>query len=180
MQPQEIVFTVQRWVKNIVVDLNLCPFAGHELRNNKIRFAVTESSTVEQLLGAMAAELNRLSEDPAIETTLLIHPRVLQDFLDYNQFLDIAEELLRQMGLKGVYQIASFHPDYQFADTAIDDAENHTNRSPYPLLHILREESLERSIAAYPDVDNIPVRNIEHMNSLGREELQKLMRDCYS
>jgi hypothetical protein len=183
MESQEIVSSVRRWVKNIVVDLNLCPFAGHELLNNRVRFVVTEASTVEQLLEAMAAELDRLNDDPAIETTLLIHPHVLQNFLDYNQFLDIAEELLLQMGLEGVYQIASFHPDYQFADTAADDAENYTNRSPYPLLHILREESLERSIAAYPGhlgVENIPVRNVEKMNSLGREKLQKLMRDCYS
>ena len=178
MESQDIVSSVRRWVKNIVVDLNLCPFAGHELLNNRIRFAVTESSTVEQLLEAMAAELDRLNNDPAIETTLLIHPHVLQNFLDYNQFLDIAEELLLQMGLEGVYQIASFHPDYQFADTAADDAENYTNRSPHPLLHILREASLERSIAAYPNVENIPVRNVENMNSLGRDKLQKLMRDC--
>ncbi len=177
MESQDIVSSVRRWVKNIVVDLNLCPFAGHELLNNRIRFVVTESRTVEQLLEAMAAELDRLNDDPAIETTLLIHPHVLQNFLDYNQFLDIAEELLLQMGLEGVYQIASFHPDYQFADTAVDDAENYTNRSPYPLLHILREQSLERSIAAYPNVENIPVRNAENMNSLGWEKLQKLMRN---
>lgn len=169
---------VRRWVEDLVVGLNLCPFAGRELVNNRIRFVESAATTEEQLLGTLEAELALLNNDAAIETTLLIHPDVLQDFFDYNQFLDTADRLLEQMELEGVYQVASFHPDYQFADTAADDAENYTNRSPYPLLHILREASLEKSIDAYPDVEQIPARNIERMNSLGREQLELLMQRC--
>ena len=171
-------YTVRRWVEELVVGLNLCPFAKRELVNNRIRFVVTQSIGEEQLLAALQTELSLLNNDESIETTLLIHPDVLQDFFDYNQFLDKADQLLLQMGLEGVYQIASFHPDYQFAGTAVEDAENYTNRSPYPLLHILREASLERTIAAYPDVEQIPVRNIETMNKLGRDKLQALLQGC--
>jgi len=175
---EEVVRAVRRWVEDLIVGLNLCPFAGPELVRNRIRFVVTDATTEEQLLAALAAEFALLNDDAAVETTLLIHPGVLQDFLDYNQFLDSVDRLLVQMGLEGVYQVASFHPDYQFAGTAADDAENYTNRSPYPLLHILREASLERSIAAYPDVEKIPGRNIELMRSLRREKLRALIQVC--
>lgn len=178
MENKKIAGTVRRWLENFIIELNLCPFAGRELIRSRIRFVVTESMTEEQLLVALEAELARLNDDSAVETTLLIHPDVLQDFFDYNQFLDRADQLLVLMGLEGVYQVASFHPDYQFADTAEDDVANYTNRSPYPLLHILREESLARSIAAYPNVEEIPTRNIERMNNLGREKLQALIRGC--
>jgi len=178
MESEAIAYVVRRWVEDLVVGLNLCPFAGRELVRNRVRFVVTEATTEEQLLAALETELALLSDDAAVETTLLIHPDVLQDFLDYNQFLDTAEQLLAQTELEGIYQIASFHPDYQFAGTAADDTENYTNRSPYPLLHILREASLARSIAAYPDVEQIPVRNIEQMKSLGREKLQALIQGC--
>lgn len=179
MDSEAVASTVRSWVENLVVELNLCPFAGRELVENRVRFAVTESTTVEVLLTALATELALLNDDDAVETTLLIHPGVLQDFFDYNAFLDAADELLVQMGLEGVYQVASFHPDYQFADTQAGDAENYTNRSPYPLLHILREASLERGIAAYPDVEQIPLRNIEKMNSLGSDQLKVLMQACF-
>jgi len=178
MESEAIAYVVRRWVENLVVGLNLCPFAGRELVRDRVRFVVTEATTEEQLLAALETELLLLNDDAAVETTLLIHPDVLQDFFDYNQFLDTAERLLVQTELEGVYQVASFHPDYQFAGTAADDAENYTNRSPYPLLHILREASLARSIAAYPDVEQIPARNIEQMKSLGREKLQALIQGC--
>ena len=157
--------------------LNLCPFAGRELRQKRIRFVVTSSKTEAELLASLQAELERLDTEPAIETTLLIHPGVLQDFDDYNQFLETADELLSAMGVDGIYQVASFHPDYQFAGTAVDDVENYTNRSPYPLLHLLREESLERSIASYPDTEQIPLRNIELMKRLGIAKLKQLLRE---
>ena len=178
MEHEKILCAVRRWVKNFIVELNLCPFAGRELLRNRIRFVVTEATTEEQLLSALETELALLNNDAAVETTLLIHPNVLRDIVDYNQFLDSADQLLVQMGLEGVLQVASFHPDYQFAGTAADDAENYTNRSPYPLLHILREASVEQSIAAYPEAEQIPVRNIALMNSLGREKLQALLQDC--
>ena len=161
------------------MDLNLCPFAKRELVKNRVRFAVTQATTEEQLLTALQTELELLSRESSIETTLLIHPNVLHDFYDYNQFLSYAEGLLVQMKLEGVYQVASFHPDYRFAGTKPADAENYTNRSPYPLLHLIREESLERAIAAYPDVDTIPLRNTELMNTLGEDKLQKLLQACF-
>jgi hypothetical protein len=174
-----IVGAVRRWIETVVVDLNLCPFAGRELVKDRVRLAVTPAITEEQLLAALQKELELLSREPSVETTLLIHPDVLHDFYDYNRFLSYAEGLLVQMKLEGVYQIASFHPDYQFAGTETADAENYTNRSPYPMLHLIREESLERAIAAYPDVDKIPLRNTELMNTLGKDKLQKLLQACF-
>ena len=127
--------------------LNLCPFAKRELLANRVRFSVTQVATEEQLLAELQGELERLNSDDSIETTLLIHPEVLQDFYCYNQFLDYVDGLLREMALEGVYQVASFHPDYQFGGTEPDDAENYTNRSPYPILQLIREASLEKAVA---------------------------------
>lgn len=159
--------------------LGLCPYAGRELVNNKIRFHVSGADTQERLLMDLQGELELLGADDSVETTLLIHPWALQDFYDYNQFLDVADALLVSMELEGVYQIASFHPDYQFAGTEPDDVENYTNRSPYPMLHLLREESLERAIAANPDSGKIPERNIELLKNLGRNKLQALLQASY-
>jgi hypothetical protein len=172
-----IIASVRHWVESFVVGLNLCPFAGRELRQERIRFVVTSSTTEAELLASLQAELERLDTDPTIETTLLIHPRVLQDFDDYNQFLETVDDLLCAMEVDGIYQVASFHPHYQFAGTEIADVENYTNRSPYPLLHLLREQSLERSIASYPDTEQIPLRNIELMKRLGIARLKQLLRE---
>jgi hypothetical protein len=180
MEDDTVIRTVHRWVETVVVGLNLCPFAKRELAKDRIRFAVTQSQTEEQLLLALHEELELLSSDSSIETTLLIHPLVLQDFHAYNQFLEDADALLRATDLEGVYQVASFHPDYQFEGTDPDDAENYTNRSPYPMLHVLREESLERAIAEFPDVDEIPARNIQRMNELGRDRLRILLEACFN
>ena len=127
---------------------------------------------------ALESEIELLNSDAAIETTILIHPNVLQDFMDYNQFLDLADGLLAQMGSQGVYQIASFHPHYQFASTEPEDAENYTNRSPWPILHLIREESMEKAIASYPDIDQVPQRNVALMNETGVEKLRVLLRSC--
>lgn len=161
-----------------MVGMNLCPFAKRELVKQRVRFTVTEAATEDELLQALQAELELLNADPSIETTLLIHPAVLGDFLDYNQFLDIADALLLQMELDGVYQVASFHPDYQFGGTAPWEAENYTNRAPYPILHLLREESLDRVLGDNPDADEIPQRNIDLMNSMGEEKLKALLAEC--
>ena len=175
---EETVRPVRLWVETLVVGMNLCPFAKREMVKNRVRFATTKSTTQEQLLVALQAELELLNSDPSVETTLLIHANVLQDFHDYNRFLGYADSLLVEMELEGIYQIASFHPDYQFDDTMPDDAENYTNRSPYPMLHLIREASLERVIADYPEVDQIPARNIALMNELGQDKLQALLRSC--
>ncbi len=174
MQESEIVATVRQWLESFVIGLNLCPFAKRELVKNRIRFKLTAASSPPQLLMALQSELELLNRDQSIETTLLIHPEVLQDFDDYNQFLTLADLLLVQLGLRGIYQLASFHPAYQFEGTAVDDVENYTNRSPYPMLHVIREQSLDRAIDDFPDVDQIPVRNIELMRRLGKEKLMAM------
>ncbi|MCK4951956.1 MAG: DUF1415 domain-containing protein [Gammaproteobacteria bacterium] len=179
MEHTKIIRPVRNWVESVVVGLNLCPFAKRELVNNRVRFTVTEADTEEQLLMDIQDELELLNSDEEIETTLLIHPNVLQDFYDYNQFQNLVDSLLEQMELNGVYQIASFHPDYQFGGTEPDDVENYTNRSPYPMLHLIREESLEQAIASYPDPDQIPERNIELLKSLGRDKMQALLQACF-
>lgn len=177
--PDAIIASVRHWVETVVVDLNLCPFAVRALRQERIRFIVTSSTTEAELLASLQAELEWLDTHPAVETTLLIHPQVLQNFGDYNQFLETADDLLGAMGVDGIYQLASFHPHYQFAETAPADVENYTNRSPYPMLHLLREQSLARSIASYPDTEQIPLRNIALMKRLGVARLKQLLRACF-
>jgi len=179
LNQQQIIESVRQWVETVVIGLNLCPFAREELINNRIRFAVSDAITEEQLLATLHTELALLDSNKAIETTLLIHPNVLADFDDYNQFLSYADNLLAQMSFAGIYQIASFHPDYQFAGTNPGDAENYTNRSPYPILHLLREASLERAIAGYADADKIPERNIALMETMGAEKLKALLQGCF-
>ena len=179
MEHQHIIQPVRQWVETVVIGMNLCPFAQREWVNNRIRFAVADARSETDLLQALQSELGLLNDDETIATTLLIHPYVLQDFYDYNQFLGIAESLLVQLKLEGVYQLASFHPDYQFGGTEPDDAENYTNRSPYPMLHLIREQSLEQAIASYSDIDQVPIRNIERMNELGRDKLQVIMQACF-
>lgn len=168
------------WLEQRVLKDNLCPFAHQPYNNDRVRFVVTDSARAEYLLDDLLHELQHLNASPVdeLETTLLIHPGVLEDFHDYNDFLDLADGLLVQEGYEGVFQIASFHPDYQFADTAEDDAENYTNRSPWPMLHLLREASLEQAIAAYPDVDAIPQRNIELMQTIGTAVLAADLLEC--
>jgi len=175
-----IVQSVRTWVERLVVGYNLCPFAKRELVRESVRFTVSEATEEAALLEDLQIELQRLVDEPTIETTLLIHPHVLNDFFDFNAFLDLAEGLLAQMDLDGVVQIATFHPDYQFAGTHPDDAENYTNRSPYPVLHLLREASLEEAIERYPDTAEIPERNIERMEELGVESLKRLLASCSS
>ena len=179
MDHEKIIKAVRHWVETLVVGLNLCPFAKRELINNRVRFTVTDATTEQQLLETLQAELQLLNNDPSVETTLLIHPNVLQDFYDYNEFLDYADGLLIQLELDSIYQIASFHPNYQFADTEPDDVDNYSNRSPYPLLHLIREQSLERAIANYPNSDQIPQRNVELLRSLGSKKMQALFQSHF-
>lgn len=171
---QRVVEQVKLWLETIVVGLNLCPFAKRELVKDRIRFFVSTATTEEMLVCDLEAELGRLERDPSIETTLIIHPQVLSDFFEYQQFLIWADRVLKRMGLRGVFQIASFHPDYQFLNSVEHAPGNYTNRSPYPMLHLLREDSLANAIANYPDTDKIPERNIAHLESLGPGQLRAL------
>lgn len=174
----EIIEATRCWVEQVVVAFNLCPFAKRELVKDRVRFVVSKARDEATLLDELAHELALLNVDEAVETTLLIHPQVLQDFYHYNDFLEAADELLVDMNLEGVYQVASFHPDYQFGGTEPDDVENYTNRSPYPMLHLLREDSLSEAIDNYPEVDLIPERNIDCMNEQGLEKMQTLLNAC--
>jgi uncharacterized protein len=172
----EIIAATKEWLEKAVIGLNLCPFARAVYVNDQIRYAVSDASAPEALLADLLAELRTLAAaDPAeVDTTLLIHPGALTDFLDYNDFLGVAEAAVADLGLEGVLQVASFHPRYQFAGTAPDDIENYTNRSPYPMLHLLREESVERAVEAFPDAAEIYEKNIATLRLLGHEGWKRL------
>ena len=173
---EQIIADVEQWLDEVVIGLDLCPFAARPRREKRVRIAVSHATDEEALLNDLQAELERLSDTPAaeLETTLLAIPDMLEDFADYNDFLDAVDLWVEQFGWEGDLQVASFHPQYQFADTEADDPGNLTNRSPWPLLHIIREESLEKAVEHYPDVDAIPERNIERMKALGPEERKRL------
>ncbi len=172
----EVIAATRKWLEKAVIGLNLCPFAKAVQARGQVRFAVSDARHIDALCDALESELRLLAAaDPErIETTLLIAPGMLADFLDYNDFLDIAERILEELELDGELQIASFHPDYRFEGTAADDIENFTNRSPYPTLHLLREASVERAVAAHPDAAGIYERNIETLRRLGTAGWQAL------
>ncbi len=178
MDDSTLTRIVCRWLETVVIGLELCPFAARPLQEDRVRFTVCHATTDDGLLAALQAELELMENDPGIETTLLIHPEVLQDFDAYNQFLDVTDALLEALDLKGVYQIASFHPEYRFAGTAADDAENYSNRSPVPLLQILREASVEAVVNDYPDIEGIPDRNIATLQRLGIEHMKAELERC--
>ncbi|MES2534426.1 MAG: DUF1415 domain-containing protein [Pseudomonadota bacterium] len=166
---EEVIAKTRLWLERAVIGLNLCPFAKAVHVKNQIRYTVSNATTPEMLSATLVHELQVLQEsDPAcIDTTLLIHPYVLHDFLDYNDFLEVADTVIDDLGLTGEIQVASFHPQYQFAGTEPDDIENYTNRSPYPILHLLREESIDIAVSAFPDAAAIFNRNMETMHRIG-------------
>jgi hypothetical protein len=169
----------RRWVEKSVIGLNLCPFAENPYRGNRVRFIVSEQRSAAGLLEELRAELQALAAaDPKeLETTLLIHPWVLADFTEYNDFLEVCEAAVAELNLEGELQVASFHPQYRFAQSQSDDIENYTNRSPYPMLHLLREASVERAVEAMGDPAEIYRRNIRTMRALGHAGWQRLWRD---
>jgi hypothetical protein len=177
---QAALSETRAWVERAVIGLNLCPFAKAPWTKGQIRFVVSDATEPLQLCATLEAEMRCLIEaDPAqIETTLLIHPQVLADFSDYNDFLDLADAALEKLALDGVLQIASFHPDYQFAGTAPDDVGNATNRSPYPTLHLLREASVDRAVAAFPEAATIFEANVRTLQALGPTGWAELRQQC--
>jgi uncharacterized protein len=162
-----------------VIGLNLCPFAENPYRGNRVRFYVSEQRSAVGLLAELRSELQALAAaNPAeLETTLLIHPWVLADFIEYNDFLEACDAAVAELDLEGELQVASFHPQYRFAGSQPDDIENYTNRSPFPMLHILREASVERAVAAVGDTEEIYRRNIRTLRALGHEGWQRLWRE---
>ena len=173
MNPETVEQQVRQWLEQVVIGLNLCPFAGAPYRNGLVRIAVSQATTEEALLADLHSELERIDETPAavLETTLLVVAGMLADFDAYNEFLTPVETLLRQGGCEGKYQIATFHPQYRFRGTRADDAGNLTNRSPWPILHIIREASITQALSEYSDAAAIPDRNIARMQSLTPPEL---------
>lgn len=167
--PDEVLRETREWLEKAVIGLNLCPFAKAVHVKGQIRWVVSPATTPETLLQTLADELQHLqASDPAeVDTTLLIHPGVLADFLDFNDFLGAAEALVEDLGLDGELQVASFHPQFQFAGTSPDEPGNFSNRSPYPTLHLLREASVEAAVQAFPDAAQIYERNIETLEHLG-------------
>ena len=172
------IVETRAWVERVVIGLKLCPFAPAPALKGLVRYATSEANTPEALLEDLAMELQHLVASPPeeVETTLLIHPQVLQDFHDFHDFLEVADEALRMWGLEGEIQIASFHPQYQFSGTDPDDIGNATNRSPYPMLHLLREQSIARAVDAFGDTRSISVANLETLEKLGAAGLAALRR----
>lgn len=172
----------RRWIERVVIGLNLCPFAKAVYVKQQVRLVLSDASTPEALLEQLAEELLLLRDTPAeqVDTTLIVHPDVLGDFLDYNDFLDNADAAVEALDLQGVLQVASFHPHYQFAGNAPEDIANYTNRAPFPTLHLLREDSVERAVAAFPDPDAIVERNIATLERLGLDGWNRLMRNSSS
>lgn len=176
LTPEQVIARSRDWLERAVIGLNLCPFAKAVHVRGQIRWVVSSATDEESLLAELLDELQALYDADAeeVETTLLIHPHVLTDFLDYNDFLDVADAAVSELGLDGEVQVASFHPDYQFADSEPDSIENFSNRAPYPTLHLLRESSIARAVAAFPDAAQIYERNIETLRKLGNAGWRQL------
>lgn len=172
----QVIADTVAWLEKAVIGLNLCPFAKAVHVKDQIRYAVSHATDAEGLLQDLVRELERLAEAPPekIETTLLIHPQALADFMDFNDFLDVADAAVEELQLDGILQVASFHPDYQFDETHVDDIENFSNRSPWPTLHLIREASIDAAVEAFPDAADIYERNIETLKKLGRAGWRQL------
>lgn len=178
MDEAAVVAAMREWIEKAVIGLNLCPFAKAVYVKNQVRFVVSRAPHLDGFLEDLDRELDFLAAADAneIDTTLLIHPTLLPDFLDFNDFLQFAEAAVGEHGLAGVIQVASFHPHFQFEGTAPDDLGNFTNRAPFPTLHLLREASIERAVAAFPEAETIYERNVETLEALGLEGWQALWR----
>ncbi len=172
---------VRQWLERVVIGLNLCPFAGAPYRNGQIRITISQADTRDTLLETLQSEFELLHASPPdrIETTLVVLTGMLGEFLEYNDFLEDVDELIEVCGWEGEFQVASFHPQYRFDGTSKKDPGNLTNRAPWPILHILRESSVEQALEEYPDPDAIPDRNIAKMKSLSKPEIRDLFPWLY-
>lgn len=169
MTDDEVLTQTRHWLETAVIGLNLCPFAKAVYVKNQVRLVVSHARHADDLLEELDRELDLLVATPAeeVDTTLLIHPTLFEDFLDFNDFLEVAEGVVDEHGLEGVVQLASFHPRFQFDGTEPDDISNYTNRAPFSILHLLREDSVERAVAAFPEADAIFEQNIATLEKLG-------------
>jgi len=178
MNSDEIIDRTKKWIIDVVIGCNFCPFAAKVVKQQTIFYKVEESTEMETCLASFVREMERLDNDPTIETSFLIFPNVFQQFDDYLDLVSLAEKLLKGKGNEGIYQLASFHPLYLFANSDENDPANYTNRSVYPMLHLLREESIDKALANYKDPDSIPVRNINFASEKGLAYMN-MLRDSF-
>ena len=177
---QTVIQQTKNWVEEIVIGLNLCPFAARPFQDDSIEYIVISGDSTKQHLQQLADSFNLLDNSPDIETSLLIYAEAYQTFDDYLDWLDYANYLLEDLNYTGHYQLASFHPDYRFAGSTKNDAGNFTNRSPYPMLHLIREQSLEVAVENYPDIEQVPKNNIKKLQEIGFTEMQKRLKKISS
>jgi uncharacterized protein len=173
---QQIIEQTKNWIQKVVIGLNFCPFANREFKNDTIHYQVEFSNKRTDAREALLKELKRLDRDKSIATTLLIFPNAFAEFDVYLQLVSMAEKLLQQKGYEGIYQLATFHPLYQFENSAPDDPANYTNRSIYPMLHLLREDQIRKAVQYYGNAEEIPERNIQFAREKG-EVYMKMLRD---
>lgn len=173
-----VIAQTRCWLESVIIELNFCPFAKREFVRNSIRYQLSEAIDLATALQAVADELQCLDQQPQIETTLLIFPRGFDEFNDFLELIEMADQLIDQLGYRSTYQLAHFHPDYCFAGSSDEDAANYTNRSPWPTLHLLREASLQQAIDAYPDTSQIPDNNISKAREIGKPALQARLQQC--
>ena len=176
---EQVIAQTKKWITDVVVGCNFCPFASNELKQGTIRYVVELNTNLNASLQIFIKECIFLDENGTTETTLIIFPDSFQQFDDYLDLIDLAESLLKKEGYEGIYQVASFHPQYIFADAPINDAANYSNRSVYPMLHILREESIEKALKKYPNPENIPQNNINFAREKGTAYMKMLRDACF-
>jgi uncharacterized protein len=176
---QTIIEQTKKWIVDVVVACHFCPFAAQAIKEQKIHYEVATDTAMENCLGAVLLELARLEDDNTIETTFLIFPAAFAQFDDFLGLMALAEQLLKQKRYCGIYQLASFHPLYRFADATENDAANYTNRSVYPMLHLLREASIDKALEHYKNPENIPVANIALARAKGLAAMNKLRESCF-
>jgi hypothetical protein len=175
---EQIINQTKKWISDVVVGCNFCPFAAREVKRNSIHYTVEPSKDIADCLIKLMRELMRLDEDASIETSFIILPNGFNDFNEYLHLTDLIEKLIKKEKYEGIYQVASFHPNYCFEGSDEADAANYTNRSIYPMLHILREESVEAAIVKYPDSDNIPIKNVDFARQKGLAYMKMLRNAC--
>jgi hypothetical protein len=178
MKEDAVIQSTKNWLEKVIIHFNFCPFAKKEFVGESIHYEHVDERAVDEQLAALVYEFERLDNNPNIETTLVILAIGQESFFDYLDLLELANRLLVQMNYEGVYQLASFHPDYCFDGVRQTDPSNYTNRSPYPVIHIIREDSLQRALEKYPDPENIPDRNVERATETGTQVFQKLLLEC--
>jgi uncharacterized protein len=176
---QLVIEQTKTWINKVVIGCNFCPFASKVMKQGSVHFEVVRKDDMKELTERLAEELDRLDKDSGIETTLLILPELFPSFYDYLDMITICEHFLKKRRKEGIYQIASFHPLYLFADAQADDPANYTNRSPYPMIHLLREASITNALKNFPDPDNIPERNIDFARKKGLAYMQVLRNACF-